>query len=136
MNEGCPHKKITYVNLERLQFYVLVCFEGLLKLMMIHSYHCFAITNMIMNCSLSNIVTYFYKGHPPASILTGLFCSIHKIREGKKNTNDFGYKLFNKEPHISYVPEIRNGCDVLEQASSRYCVDPLISSDADRWGYM
>ena len=43
------------------------------------------------------------------------------------------YKLFNKEPRINYVPEIRNGCDVWEQAFRRYCVDLVVSSDADRW---
>ena len=44
------------------------------------------------------------------------------------------HKLFNKEPRINYVPEIRNGCDVWEQAFRRYCVDPLASSDAHKWG--
>ena len=44
-------------------------------------------------------------------------------------------KLFNKELRINYVLEIRNGCDVWEQAFRRYCIDPLASSDADRWGY-
>ena len=44
VNEGCPDLKVIYDSLERLRFYVLVCPEDLLKLMMIHcklfGYHC------------------------------------------------------------------------------------------------
>ena len=34
---------------------------------------------------------------------------------------------------MNYVPEIRNGCNVWEQAFCHYCQDPLVF---DRWGYM
>ena len=44
--------------------------------------------------------------------------------------------VFNKELRMNYIPKIRNGCDVWEQAFCCYCVDPLVSSDAYRWGYM
>ena len=39
---------------------------------------------MIMNCSLSNVTTDFFKGRPPDGISTGLFLlgnMIHKIKE-------------------------------------------------------
>ena len=42
------------------------------------------------------------------------------------------HKLFNTELRINYIPEIRNGCNVWEQAFRHYCVDPLVF---DRWGY-
>ena len=34
--------------------------------------------------------------------------------------------LINKELRINYVPEIRNGCNLWEQAFRCYCVDPLV----------
>ena len=38
---------------------------------------------MKMNCSLSDVITDFYNGHPPVGISTGSFClslnTIHKI---------------------------------------------------------
>ena len=43
--------------------------------------------------------------------------------------------IFNKELGINCVPEIRNGCYVWEQGFEGYCVEPLVSSDAGRWGY-
>ena len=62
-----------YNSLERPQLYVVVCPEGLLKLV-----NCFVIINMIMKCSLSNVITDFYKEHPPVSIPTGLFLFVVK----------------------------------------------------------
>ena len=47
---------------------------------------------MITNCSLSNLITHFYKAHLP------LILSVHE--------------LFCKDLPINYVPEIRNGYDV------------------------
>ena len=41
------------------------------KLGMIHC-NLFRYHYMIMNCSLSTVITNFYKGHPPVSISTGL----------------------------------------------------------------
>ena len=40
--------------------------------------------------------------------------------------------LINKELRINYVPEIRNGCSLWEQALRRYCEDRLVF---ERWFY-
>ena len=45
------------------------------------------------------------------------------------------HKLFNKELRINYVRQIQNKYELCEQAFRRYCVNPLVSQDADRWGY-
>ena len=39
---------------------------------------------------------------------------------------------YNKELRINYVPEIRNGCKVWEQAFRCWFMDPLVSWDADK----
>ena len=36
---------------------------------------------------------------------------------------------------MNYIPEIRNRCDVWEEAFCRYCIDPPISSVANRYSY-
>ena len=48
--------------------------------------NCFAIINMIINCSLSNVMTDFYKGYPAVGISTGFFLldSLNFIKVKKK----------------------------------------------------
>ena len=42
-------------------------------------------------------------------------------------------EIILQELRINSIPEIRNRCNVWEQAFHHYCVDPLVF---DRWGYM
>ena len=65
---------------------------------------------------------------------------IHKISVSEEKENNFGYyyhwiNFVSKELRINYIQEILNGCDVWEHAFRCYYIDPLVSLDADRWGY-
>ena len=83
-----------------------------------------------MDCSLLNVITDFYNYY-------WIFCSSENMSHKlfKSEENNYLDELFNKDLCINYVPEIQNRCDVWEQAFCHYCVDTLISSDADRLRY-
>ena len=93
-----------------------------------------------MNYSLSNVITDFYKGRHLLvfrmaffAYLKTWFTELVKVKTNKCFWILLSlHKSLNKEPRINYVPEIRNGYDLLEQAFRRYCIDPLVFN---RWGY-
>ena len=58
-----PSLKMIYNGFERLQFYVFICPEGLLKLVTIHWKF-----DLVFH-----LIADFYKGHLPVNVLTGLF---------------------------------------------------------------
>ena len=87
-----------------------------------------------------NVITDFYKEHPLVSISTGSFLLVLK-HDAQIFCKRFWillslHKLFSKELRINYVPETRNGCDLMDQTFRSYNAEAVGSLDPDKWGYM